>query len=87
MRAQKHMVPHLEDLKQRTRPIKLHVALVVLRTHVAGLKLPNQKSARRTDQVELGSEGVRRVVEREHPVTVATALNHEKKLHRSTAQK
>jgi len=87
MRAQKHMVPHLEDLQQRTRPIELHVALVVLGTLVTGLELPNQKSTSRADQVELGSEGVRRVVEGEHPVTVATALNHEKKLHRSTAQK
>jgi len=87
MRAQKHMVPHLEDLQQRTRPIELHIALVVLGTLVTSLELPNQKSTSRADQVELGSEGIRRVVKGEHPVTVATALNHEKKLHRSTAQK
>jgi len=81
------MVPHLEDLQQRTRPVELHIALIVLGSLVTGLELPNQKSTSRADQVDLGSEGVRRVIKGEHPVTEAAALNHEKNLHRSTAQK
>jgi len=86
MRAQKHVVAHLLHLKQRTRTVKLDIALVVLIPGQAEFELPNKKSARRTDKVDLGSERIRGMVEGKHPVT-ETTVHHGKKLHRSTAQK
>lgn len=78
MRAQKHPTAELMHLQKRTGSVKLDIALVVLRAFGTDLELPRHKRNSRADTVDLRGERVVRVVQGEHPVTVATVTQHQK---------
>jgi len=78
MRAQKHRAAKLVHLQKRAGTVKLDVALIVLGAFGTDLELPRHKRNRRANAVDLGGEGIVRVVQGEHPVTVATVTQHQK---------